>query len=160
VAQHAQKKQADELVSALLTASRALVGVSAASLAEAEDTVTLTQFRSLVVLDGSPDLTVQALAERVGVTPSTAARTVDRLLAGGLVTREENPANRREVRVNLTAKGAALVSQVTARRRAELTKIVRRMSAEQHTELVAALTAFSEAAGEPAVTAGAHQLGW
>jgi DNA-binding MarR family transcriptional regulator len=160
VAQRTHSTKADELVSALLTASRALVGVSAASLAEAEDTVTLTQFRTLVVLDGTPDVTVQALAERLGVTPSTAARTVDRLLAAGLVTREENPANRREVRVNLSSKGRALVNQVTARRRAELTKIVRRMSVDQHAELVAALTAFSEAAGEPAVPTRAHLLGW
>jgi DNA-binding MarR family transcriptional regulator len=160
VAQRAQSAKADELVSALLTASRALVGVSAASLAEAEDTVTLTQFRTLVVLDGTPDLTVQALSERLGVTPSTTARTVDRLLAAGLVTREENPANRREVRVNLSRKGRALVSQVTARRHAELTKIVRRMSVEQHAELVAALTAFSDAAGEPPATTGTHLLGW
>src|SRR5665647_545120 len=40
---------ADELVSALLTASRALVGVSARSLARVEDAVTITQFRTLVV---------------------------------------------------------------------------------------------------------------
>lgn len=160
MAQRTQSAKADELVTALLTASRALVGVSAASLAGAEETVTLTQFRSLVVLDGTPDLTVLALAERLGVAPSSAARTVDRLLAAGLVTREDNPANRREVQVNLSAKGRALVSEVTARRRAELTRIVRRMSVEQHAELVAALTAFSEAAGEPPADVRAQPLGW
>lgn len=151
--------QVEEFVSALLTASRVLVGVSAASLAEAEDTVTLTQFRALVVLEGSRDLTVHALAERLAVTSSTAARTVDRLLASDLATREENPTDRREVRVNLSRKGHALVDEVTARRRAELTKIVRRMPADQRADLVSALTAFAAAAGEP--TAGPeHTLGW
>ena len=46
----ATTSDADELVSALLTASRALVGVSARSLAHVEDAVTITQFRTLVVL--------------------------------------------------------------------------------------------------------------
>ena len=35
----------DDFVTSLLTASRVLVGVSARSLAEVEDAVTLTQFR-------------------------------------------------------------------------------------------------------------------
>ena len=151
--------QVEELVGALLTASRVLVGVSAASLAEAEETVTLTQFRVLVVLEGSPDVTVQALARRLAVNSSTAARTVDRLLAAELVTREENPSDRREVRLNLSPKGRALVAQVTARRRDELTKIVRRMPADQRVDLVSALAAFAAAAGEP--PAGPeHTLGW
>ncbi|HEY8300675.1 MAG TPA: MarR family transcriptional regulator [Jatrophihabitans sp.] len=154
------KSQVEEFVSALLTASRVLVGVSAASLAEAEDTVTITQFRVLVVLEGSPDVTVQALAQRLAVTPSTAARTVDRLLAAELVTREENPSDRREVRVNLSAKGRELVAQVTARRRAALTRIVRRMPAAQRQDLVAALSAFSDAAGEPPAGGSEHSLGW
>ncbi len=153
------RNQVEEFVTALLTASRVLVGVSAASLAEAEETVTVTQFRVLVVLEGSPDLTVLALARRLSVTPSTAARTVDRLLAAELVTREENPSDRREVRVNLSAKGRALVARVTSRRRAELTKIVRRMPAAQRADLVAALSAFSDAAGEPPA-GGEHTLGW
>ena len=59
---------ADELVSALLTASRALVGVSARSLAHVEDAVTITQFRTLVVLEGHGDTRLNQLAERLAVT--------------------------------------------------------------------------------------------
>ena len=59
----------DELVSALLTASRALVGVSARSLARVEDAVTITQFRTLVVLEGHGDTRLNQLAERLAVTP-------------------------------------------------------------------------------------------
>ena len=40
-----------ELVTAVLTASRVLVSVSARSLAGVEDVVTVTQFRTLVVED-------------------------------------------------------------------------------------------------------------
>jgi DNA-binding MarR family transcriptional regulator len=152
---------ADELVSALLTASRALVGVSARSLADVEDAVTITQFRSLVVLEGHGDTRLNQLAERLGVTPSTALRMVDRLIAAHLVTRQENKADRREVLIGLTREGARLVREVTERRRAEIATIVAVMPQEGRQEVVAALNAFAQAAGEATPSADtAARLGW
>ena len=152
---------ADELVSALLTASRALVGVSARSLARVEDAVTITQFRTLVVLEGHGDTRLNQLADRLDVTSSTAMRMVDRLIAAHLVTREENKADRREVLIGLTHEGARLVSEVTARRRAEIAAIVAAMPQEGRGDVVAALDAFAHAAGEatPSVDTAAR-LGW
>jgi DNA-binding MarR family transcriptional regulator len=149
----------DELVTAVLTASRVLVAVSAASLAEVEDTVTVTQFRTLVVLDTRGETNLNGLADALGVNASTAVRMVDKLLAAGLVSRTDNPANRREVVLELTRPGADLVRRVTERRRAEIARIVRRMPAAQRTELVTALDAFAGAAGEPRANAGAGP-GW
>src|SRR6476646_6000617 len=100
---------AEELITALLTASRALVGVSARSLSQVEDAVTITQFRMLVVLDGHGETRLNQLAERLGVSSSTALRMVDRLIIAGLVTRQENQADRREVLIGLTAEGERLV---------------------------------------------------
>jgi DNA-binding MarR family transcriptional regulator len=155
----AANSQVDELANAVLTASRVLIGVSAASLADVEDAVTLTQFRTLVVLDGRGETNLNGLAEQLGVNSSTAMRMVDRLLAAGLVTRQDNPANRREVILALSPAGAALVGQVTDRRRAEITRIVRRMRPAQRDGLVRALSAFADAAGEPD-SAPASSLGW
>lgn len=149
---------ADELVTALLTASRALVAVSARSLAELEETVTIPQFRALVVLGRHERINLNGLAEELGVTASTAMRMVDRLLAAGLVTREENPTNRREVVLALSAEGASRVATVTRRRRAGIAAIVRAMPAESRSELVDALHAFADAAGEP--SARVSELGW
>jgi len=156
-----QDDGADELVSALLTASRALVGVSARSLGKVEDAVTITQFRTLVVLEGHGGTRLNQLAERLGVTPSTALRMVDRLIAARLVTREENKADRREVLIGLTHEGARLVREVTERRRAEIATIVAAMPQEGRREVVAALNAFAQAAGEAAPSADtAARLGW
>ncbi len=153
---------ADELVSALLTASRALVGVSARSLAQVEDAVTITQFRALVVLEGHGDTTrLNQLAERLGVTPSTALRMVDRLITADLVTRQENKADRREVLIALTHEGAELVQNVTARRRTEIAAIVAAMPRKGRKNVIAALNAFTQAAGETTPTADtATRLGW
>lgn len=151
----------DEWVSAVLTTSRVLVGVSARSLAEVEGTVSLSQFRTLVVLRGHGDTRLNHLAERLGVGASTALRAVDRLIAAGLVTRQENPEDRREVVIALTVAGRDLVDEVTRRRRAAIAQVVRQMPRELTPALVDALQAFAAAADEPAAEAdAATRLGW
>lgn len=151
----------DELVTALLTASRTLVGISAHSLAELEEAVTLTQFRVLVVLAAHGPSRLNRLAERLAVNSSTALRTVDRLIAAGLVGRRENEQDRREVVIELTARGQCTVDEVTARRRAAIKEIVAAMPGGSRRQLVEALLAFAAAADEPlAVADSATLLGW
>ncbi len=155
------EEDAEELVTALLTASRALVGVSARSLAQVEDSVTITQFRMLVVLEGHGETRLNLLAERLGVTPSTALRMVDRLIAAGIVTRQENKADRREVLIGLTDAGERLVRVVTEHRRAEIAAIVAAMPTSRRRAVVSALNSFAEAAGElPPSTGSVARLGW
>jgi DNA-binding MarR family transcriptional regulator len=74
---------------------------------------------------------------------------VDRLVAGGLVDRRHSPVSRREIVLEITREGGRIVRQVTTRRRKEIAKIVARMPAESRQGLVDALTAFTEAGGEP-----------
>ena len=67
--------------------------------------MTLTQFRTLVVLDSHGVINLNRLADLLDVNSSTAMRMIDRLLAAELVTRQDNPANRREVLLDLTDAG-------------------------------------------------------
>ena len=151
----------DDFVTALLTASRVLVGVSARSLAEVEETVTVTQFRTLVVLESSGQINLGRLAELLRVNSSTAMRMIDRLLVADLVTRADNPANRREVLLGLSSQGRRLVRRVTTRRRAEIARIVTAIPAAGRDELIQALRLFAQAAGEPDPAAeDAGHLGW
>ncbi len=140
---------ADTLATAVLTASRALVGVSARSLADVEDRLTLTQFRTLVVLRTHKRSPLRALAKELGVTSSSAVRTVDVLVETGLVSRSGNPQDRREALLDLTDEGRRIVDLVTSRRRDEIREIVDRMPDAHQAWLVAALHTFAEAAGEP-----------
>ncbi|GAA0415729.1 MarR family transcriptional regulator [Streptomyces luteireticuli] len=151
----------DAVTRAVLTASRLLVAVSARSLASVEDSVTVPQFRLLVVLSTHGASNLVTLADLLGVNPSTAMRMIDRLIAAGFVSRDVNPANRRETVLRLTPAGRRIVEEVTARRRDEITTIVERMLPAQRAALVEALTAFTEAGGEPAPGGrDLHPLGW
>lgn len=154
----------DAVTRAVLTASRLLVAVSARSLAEVEDRVTLPQFRMLVVLSTRGATKLVALAESLQVAPSTAMRMVDRLIATGLADRQINPDNRRETRLQLTDEGRRTVEDVTTRRRAEIAAIVARLAPEKRAALIDALSAFNDAGGEPPVLDTGdpepHPLGW
>lgn len=131
-------------VGAVLSASRALVAVSARSVAAAGD-VTLPQFRMLVVLEAGPS-NLGGLAAALDVAASTAVRMVDRLVAAGLVARGVVPTNRRESHLELTAAGRRTVTAVTERRRRDLAAVLERIPARQQVELAAAMTSFAAAA--------------
>lgn len=148
-AARARDETTDELVTALLTASRVLVAVAARSLAEHNESVTITQFRTLVVLRNQPDMSLNQLADQLGVNASTAMRMINRLLKSDLVTRRENPDNRREILLALTPSGRKIVQTVTKRRRAEINRIVSAMATPHRAELITALHAFADAADEP-----------
>ena len=133
---------------ALLVASRVLVGIAARSLADVD--VTLPQFRALVVVSSRPGTTMSDLADALDVHSTTATRLCDRLVDRGLIQRAQSVDDRRATEIRLTGSGRRLVNQVTAVRRRDLTTIASRMPAAAATAAVEALTAFADAAGEPA----------
>jgi DNA-binding MarR family transcriptional regulator len=132
---------------AVLTASRLLMSVSARSIAAVDESITTPRFRLLVVLHARGPVKLSALAEALAVNPSTATRMVERLVTGGLVSREPHPTSRRELVVDLTERGSATVREVMRRRRAQLSRIVARMSPTARRNLVRALSAFATAGG-------------
>jgi DNA-binding MarR family transcriptional regulator len=138
----------EEVIDAVLGASRALVAVAARSLAGVAEDVTLPQYRTLVVLASRGPQRVADLADALGVLPSTVTRMLDRLVAKGLVRRARPANDRRSVRVALSAPGRSLVAEVTRRRREEIKKVLRDVPHEAWDELVGALRLFADSAGE------------
>ncbi len=141
----------DSAADATLTASRALLGIVARSVAPALDVVSLPHFRVLVLLSRSGPVRVSSLADVLGANLSTFSRSVDRLVAGGWVVRVDNPESRREVLLELTEDGRRLVRSVTLRRRRELVEILGRMDDPSRTATLDGMRAFAQAAGEPPV---------
>lgn len=149
----------DEVVESVLAAARVLVAVSAQSVAASADTVTLPQLRVLVMLASQPSMNLNGVAARLGVHSSNATRAVDRLVAAGLIDRRDDPADRRNLLLGLTAAGDELVQDVMQRRRDTIAKILEQMTPERRQQFGAGAAAFAEAGGEVPSHA-AWSLGW
>jgi len=74
------------------------------------DGVSLAQYHLLEPLAGGPR-TNRELAELAGISAPTATRMIDGLLQRGLVTRVEDPIDRRAVVISLSAAGRAAVER-------------------------------------------------
>jgi len=74
--------------------------------------LSVTQFYALEALEAAGTLSLNELAARLFLDKSTTSRVVDALERKQLARREANPADRRALRLGLTAVGAQLVSRV------------------------------------------------
>ncbi len=149
-----------EQVDAVLRASRALVGIAAASMAGIDEVVTVPQFRVLVMVFSRGPLNLAAVAEGLEVNPSNASRTCDRLLKAGLLDRRVSSSDRRHIVLTLTPAGQRLVEKVTRRRRSAIERVLRDMPAARRDVLSDALASFAQAAGEPTDDAQTLTLLW
>jgi DNA-binding MarR family transcriptional regulator len=154
------RNEIDDVASAVLTASRTLMGIAVRSIAVVEDEVTLVQYRALVLLTTRGDLNVSDLAEALGIHPSTATRLCDRLVGKDLVERATSTESRREIVLSVKPAGRGVVRTVSARRRKEVTEIVERLSRDERQRLRAVFGVFAEAAGEAEFPDDAWKLGW
>jgi DNA-binding MarR family transcriptional regulator len=74
--------------------------------------ITMAQAKILYVLLAAGELSMSETARRLGVTISTASGAVDHLVNLGLLARSEDPGNRRQVLVSVTAEGVAVLEQM------------------------------------------------
>jgi len=137
----------DEVTEAILVASRAMVAVAVRSLADHPE-VTLTQYRTLVVLSCGGARRLADLAEDLRVSPSTATRMCDRLVRKGLISRTRDELDRREVNLVVTPAGRKIVTDVIERRRLEVGELLRAIPLGTRRQLVSCLRLLASAAGE------------
>ncbi|HEX6876003.1 MAG TPA: MarR family transcriptional regulator [Nocardioidaceae bacterium] len=133
---------------ALTGTTRVLTAVLASSLANLAQTVTLPQWRVLVMISTRGALNLSAVAEGLGVNASNASRTCDRLVATGMLARDEDPRDRRHVVLSLTTEGRQVLDRVSRRRGRVLEQIVDRMDPSDQGTLATSLNAFLDAAAK------------
>ncbi|MCA1820232.1 MAG: MarR family transcriptional regulator [Pseudonocardia sp.] len=143
----------------MVLATRVLVAISAQSVATVEDQVTLPQLRALVIIVSRGPQNLRSVAQALGVHPSNATRICDKLVEEGLLHRSDNPANRRQLVLQLTEPGRHLIDTMTEHRRTAIANILAKMPTRHRADLVSALLAFAEAA-EEIPESQEWRLGW
>jgi DNA-binding MarR family transcriptional regulator len=100
----------DRAIEAFEAFEQRLMAVHAPEFASVD--LTMAQAKLLYVVTASGDLSMSEIALRLGVTISTASGAVDHLVSIGLLSRIDDPANRRQVLVSVTPLGAATLEQL------------------------------------------------
>ena len=138
----------NDLVDGLLGASRALMGMTARSMAQVDAELTLPQFRVLVVLASRGRQRTAELAQELDVASSTVTRMCDRLDRRTLIRRYRRGDDRRATWVALTESGRDLVGAVMRQRREHFARVLRSARIADPAAAAEVLRAFIEAVGE------------
>jgi len=75
----------------------------------------ISHAHALMELLHAPEMTQQALAEKLGLSKSNISRLVDRLVADERATRQKDSQDGRAYRITLTEKGRRLAEDIDAR---------------------------------------------
>ena len=75
--------------------------------------LTMAQAKLLYVVMAAGEPSLSEIAGRLRVTPSTASGAVDHLVGLGLLSRVEDPSNRRQIRVSITPLGSRTIEQIS-----------------------------------------------
>jgi DNA-binding MarR family transcriptional regulator len=95
--------------------------------------LTMPQLRIMFILSRQDSITPSALAERIHVTPSTVTGLTDRLARQTLIRRQEDPGDRRLVRISLSEEGRQVIGELEVAGRAYLKEILGKLPT-QHLE--------------------------
>src|SRR5882672_11881137 len=93
--------------------------------------LTMPQLKALMCVAANNGATSGQIAKKLGVGLSTITGIVDRLAEQSLVTRREDPDDRRITRVLPTPRGRSMVDELLRYRNEVITEILSRLDAEQ-----------------------------
>jgi DNA-binding MarR family transcriptional regulator len=108
--------------------------------------LTNPQLKTLFFISNQRGTNPGKLAGALGVTPSNVTGIVDRLVEQGLISRRENPEDRRTLVLRVTEKGEAILSDLRERRTSSMREILAHLNVEELSYLANGLSALVKAA--------------
>lgn len=109
--------------------------------------LTLTQISALAIIWREGPITAGELAQREQVRPPSITRVVDGLEAAQMVVRKDNPADGRQVLVEITPDGRTRMESYVEAREAWLSQQLRELPAKDQEILFRASVILNELAG-------------
>ncbi len=108
--------------------------------------LTMPQLKALMFVARNNGAPSGQIARRLGVGLSTITGIVDRLAEQDMVTRQEDPDDRRITRVRPTARGRALVDELMQYRNEAIQAVLSQLDAAQLQVVESAFTSLADAA--------------
>jgi len=110
--------------------------------------LSMPQFSIMMQLHYRGACGMSEISERFEVSPAAASQLVDKLVQSGLITREEDPHDRRAKLLKLSDKGKELIQQGIEERYRWVDQLSDRLTAEERTQVSDALNIMTKAAKE------------
>ncbi len=110
-----------------------------------ELSLTIAQVKSLFFIANQGKVNLRTLAAALKVTPSNVTGIIDRLVEHGLVSRTENPEDRRMLTLRMTDKGDSLIATLRERRVSQMSDILKEQSSEQLETIYRGLALLAQA---------------
>ena len=110
--------------------------------------LSLTQLKAVQLVSASeaPEMSLKQLGDSLELSLPAISRAVDGLVQRGLVTRTEDPVDRRIKRVRTTKEAEQLVARLTDIRFSQLGEFVETLTPRERSKLAAALAVLAERA--------------
>ena len=108
--------------------------------------LSVAQMATLMLLDAEGGSTVGDLASDLGRSLSATSRLLDQLVRRGLVTRQEDPDDRRVKRVALAEHGLDLIRRVQRHRAEAQLSVMAALSESERADVMRAMALLAEAA--------------
>jgi DNA-binding MarR family transcriptional regulator len=106
----------------------------------------MPQFHTMMRLYYRETCGVSDIADDVGFTKAASSQMIDRLVQQGLLTRTENPDDRRERQIALAEKGKKLIEEIVSARHRWMENLTTTLSSEEQQAIVDALILLTQAA--------------
>ncbi len=104
--------------------------------------LTVPQFRTLAFVDRNKGTSLSAVANHMGLTLPSTCRLVDGLIARSMITREDNPSDRRRLKLTVTNHGSIVLETSRRGTLTYLTDKIASLSAEDREIIIKAMKAL------------------
>jgi DNA-binding MarR family transcriptional regulator len=101
--------------------------------------ITATQLNVLKLLEAVGDLSLSQLSKQMAATNSTVTGIIDRMVAAGLVAREQSTEDRRVWKISLTADGRGVARKVDVAPWEVLQRALHKLPADELDQLIVTL---------------------
>ncbi|MFC1910194.1 MarR family winged helix-turn-helix transcriptional regulator [Chloroflexota bacterium] len=107
--------------------------------------LTIAQLKSLFFIDSETNANSRKLANVLGVTPPNVTGIIDRLVEHGLVSREENPEDRRILLLSTTNTAKSLLVKLRESGAIRMSGVLAQMSLDELSALIEGLNVLATA---------------
>jgi DNA-binding MarR family transcriptional regulator len=112
--------------------------------AAGQQQISMTQYGAMAFLWRNPGTTLSEVARELNVSLGSTSDMVDRLVEMGLVQRQTNPDNRRQVQLSLTDSAGARIREMKQERRRQFEQVRAKLNDEEWAGFIQGMATWAD----------------